>query len=167
MTKAEMNHGVRILIDRMQTNPEDFAYGGRFWYLTDSLTDAVKNPGERDHFFAHSEEDRAALLDAWKQYLCSNFSAEVMKRLTEDATVEEGLLVSGKSVKTKLPNVTKVTPTMQQEMQRMMVEQQQQMQHEHMVAHAEQQRQYYNQRLRNSISGLSSDLQSSPWNPLK
>ena len=80
-----MNDGVKILLARMDSHPEEFAdifvpeqssrWGGRWYAMMNVLKD-------RGSFL--SEEDKTALLDKYHSIQGDNFTRYVMRELLED-----------------------------------------------------------------------------------
>jgi hypothetical protein len=58
------SEGARMLIERMQTHPDDFKVGGRFYWVTEKL-----NAGAPRGYNEMSERDMAALTAAIGQYI--------------------------------------------------------------------------------------------------
>lgn len=83
-----MNDGVRILIERMETNPEDFEYGGRFSDIAETINEFCQD-SNRTWFWFLSEEDKAALKRAWADKAGREFSEHVMKTLFEEPKEKE------------------------------------------------------------------------------
>lgn len=90
---SEMNEGVRILIDRMQTHPEDFAPPGfsmRDAYVMKSgswrnLAEYAANTS------VFTEEERAAVTAALDEVTRKNFTAKVLEMLAAPQKVYEGV----------------------------------------------------------------------------
>lgn len=80
-----MNKGVEILIARMETNPEDFDYGGRFSTYGETLSEMANGLTQsvRVLYFL-PEEDRTALIGAWNEHMRQKFTNKVMQTLVED-----------------------------------------------------------------------------------
>lgn len=85
-----MNDGVRILIERIETNPEDFEYDGRFSDIADTINEFCQG-SNRTWFWFLSEEDKEALKRAWANKAGREFSEHVMKTLFEEPKEEEDL----------------------------------------------------------------------------
>lgn len=77
-----MNDGVRILIERMKTNPEDFEHGGRFKWVAESVEAKTSRNGAG--FWFLRSEDADALVNAWKEVMAEKFSRKVMTDLFDD-----------------------------------------------------------------------------------
>jgi len=87
---SEMNEGIKILIDRMQTHPEDFAppMHGRD-YITRGGTWrelAVVAVEEKDEVFTHEEKKAVAV--ALREVSRKNFTAKVLEMLAAPAEDE-------------------------------------------------------------------------------
>ena len=78
----DMNEGIRLLLERMKTNPEEFdieegaLYSSNKWGKL--VCDAV-----RDEVF--SEEERSAVKEAFRQVRRNNFTSDVLRALTTTA----------------------------------------------------------------------------------
>lgn len=91
---SEMNEGIKILIDRMQTNPEDFAppYGGGRNYLGGNTWRelAVVVIEDKEVF---TDEEKEAVSVALREVSRKNFTAKILEMLaapTEDeATMQK------------------------------------------------------------------------------
>lgn len=94
----ELSNVTKILVGRMETNPEDFdmrgEYPPKFQWLADYLTklagggDALRhhNPNSyiEEPFWFLSDADKAALVNAWKQYHYRQFEKNIMDKLFDD-----------------------------------------------------------------------------------
>lgn len=81
MTPEEMNEGVRILIERMDTHPEEFNYGiHEKW--SDIITEILKHGRGQPSTvpFLHPEEVQA-VQDKLQKLERDEFTAEVLRRL--------------------------------------------------------------------------------------
>lgn len=95
-----MNEGVKILIERMKTNPEDFklAQGkdyrhgmteGRFYWVTEEIQKHLNI--QSDHYYVTmlKKDDLDALVDAFKDMQQQEFTDKVMRDLfKEEGEVE-------------------------------------------------------------------------------
>ena len=77
-----MNDGVRIIIERMKTNPEEFEGRGKFRWVADILDDVVEKRGQG--FWFLRDEDRQALESAWAEKHADMFTKGVMTTLFDD-----------------------------------------------------------------------------------
>jgi hypothetical protein len=88
-----MLEGVQILIDRMESNPEDFVrqpryytHGDeapRFMHIADALESILAGGGGRDPFMHLTAEEKAALLVAYRKMMRQAFTATVIAKLFE------------------------------------------------------------------------------------
>jgi len=83
-----MNEGVKILIERMKTNPEDFAsatssYGGRFSWINAELQNRIERGGGHPLDML-PQEDVDALLGAYREIRQQDFTDKVIKSLFAD-----------------------------------------------------------------------------------
>jgi hypothetical protein len=87
-----MNEGVKVLIERMKTNPEDFqmhpiAQGvkrGRFYWLTEEMQNYLTRQGSHYYMTLLKQEDVDALVDAFKDMHQKEFTDKVMKDLFKE-----------------------------------------------------------------------------------
>jgi hypothetical protein len=86
MNKDAMNQGVQILLDRMDTNPEefedDFALGGGKWYDIVQAVHVRKDKNEKTLPFL-SDAEVNALYDKLEDVRRENFTAAVLRRLAD------------------------------------------------------------------------------------
>ena len=86
MNKDAMNQGVQILLDRMDTNPEefedDFALGGGKWYDIVQAVHVRKNKNEKTLPFL-SDAEVNALYEKLEDVRRENFTADVLRRLAD------------------------------------------------------------------------------------
>lgn len=92
---AELSNAALVLISRMESHPEDFEYGKRFGYLSDSLMGLIgvvqaNLHGGHGRLAYLSDADRAALADAWREVNYAKFEKEIMEAtFKSDAEFEE------------------------------------------------------------------------------
>ena len=83
-----MNKGVEILIERMKTNPEDFASSGRFADTARRIREAitVEDTGKAPWFTRHllTEAEWEALMSAYIEMSRNSFTESVMKDLLRE-----------------------------------------------------------------------------------
>jgi hypothetical protein len=101
MNKDAMNQGVQILLERMDTNPEefedDFALGGGKWYDIVQAVHARKNAPEAHRKDAPlpflTDPEVNALYDKLEDVRRENFTAAVLRRLadTPQEITQQGL----------------------------------------------------------------------------
>lgn len=94
-----MLEGVRILIDRMETCPEEFVYDIRtkahvqktpkFFYITEAIN-AMLEGGVKYNMFSHlTAEEKTALIVAFRKMMRQAFTAQVIAQAFEDKAEEE------------------------------------------------------------------------------
>lgn len=105
MSENELSAGVKILIERMKTNPEDFELQdfdpgrmmqvkGRFYDYGQALKRIITGNGKKEiiegwnewHMF--SEAEQSALLEAYKTMCRNKFDAEILALLMDGEYVE-------------------------------------------------------------------------------
>lgn len=95
-----MNEGVKILIERMKTNPEDFSgytgWGsatrpvakalrtGRFDWVVGEIQNFLNKVGEHPNIDTLPQEDTHALVSAYREICQQEFTDKVMKSLFAD-----------------------------------------------------------------------------------
>jgi len=137
---TERNHGVDILIQRLKSNPEDFDYGGKFHHFAETLSE-IAGGSERLRrttdpirpLYFLSEEDRTALVEAWKEYMRGQFATDIMRTLMEEEKLGEKVA--------KVTKVQKKQPQYSEDWKRQQLQQEQmiameRMRHEQMMAEA-------------------------------
>jgi hypothetical protein len=94
MNKDAMNQGVQILLERMDTNPEefedDFALGGGKWYDIVQAVHVRKDKNEKTLPFL-SDAEVNALYEKLEDVRRENFTATVLRRLADDSVKQQGL----------------------------------------------------------------------------
>lgn len=94
-----MLEGVRILIDRMESRPEEFVYDPststhmqrtpKFYYITEDIH-AMLEGGTKYNMFAHlTSEEKTALIAAFRKMMRQAFTARVIAQAFEDKVEEE------------------------------------------------------------------------------
>ena len=77
----EICEGVKMLIERMQTNPEDFGYGGRLHGYRNTMEEVLRcSPAEQPMWFLN-ETEKKALVDAYTAMHKQNFTAGVVQSI--------------------------------------------------------------------------------------
>ena len=74
-----MNEGIRMLLERMKTNPEEFNIEEGTLYSNNKWSKFVHD-AMRDEAF--SEEERSAVREAFRQVRRDNFTSDVLRALT-------------------------------------------------------------------------------------
>ena len=99
MNKDAMNQGVQILLDRMDTNPEEFEYdiarGGGKWSDIVQAVHARKNAPEAHKNTAPlpflTDPEVNALYEKLEDVRRENFTADVLRRLADDSVKQQEL----------------------------------------------------------------------------
>ena len=87
-----MNEGVKVLIERMKTNPDDFQMHpirqgvrrGRFYWITEEMQNYLTRQGSHYYMTLLKQEDVDALVDAFKDMHQQEFTDKVMKDLFKE-----------------------------------------------------------------------------------
>ncbi len=155
---TERNHGVDILIQRLKSNPEDFDYGGKFHHFAETLSE-IAGGSERLRrttdpirpLYFLSEEDRTALVEAWKEYMREQFATDIMRTLMEEEKLEEKVakVIRKKPSIPRPPEDMDIQTQLQQQEQMIAMER---MRHEQLMAEAYN-RAYNSQQSASNIGG--------------
>jgi hypothetical protein len=120
MNKDAMNQGVQILLERMDTNPEEFEYdiarGGGKWSDIVQAVHARKNAPEAHKNTAPlpflTDPEVNALYEKLEDVRRENFTADVLRRLADDSVKQQELwdepsyTLATNSLTTTLPHTT-------------------------------------------------------------
>ena len=82
MKPEDMNEGIRLLLERMKTNPEEFEIDEGAMYSSSKWGKLVHD-ALRDEVF--SEGERSAVREAFCQVRRNNFTSDVLRALTTTA----------------------------------------------------------------------------------
>jgi hypothetical protein len=91
--EKEFSQGVKILLERMQNNPEDFVGTDeppyrtpKFSMFADLMRDVVRGDKVKhwDDWYLLTKEERAALIQGYKSMMRSRFDQGIMKRLLDE-----------------------------------------------------------------------------------
>lgn len=118
-----MNEGVKVLIERLKTNPEDFElvqdknykHGlkeGRFYWVSEQVRDYLSLGNQHMHLTLLMKEDLDALVDAFKEKHQQEFTDRVMRDLFRG---EEDLKVSPQIAGGWLPQGGRVSTALGQQ----------------------------------------------------
>jgi len=102
-----MNEGIRLLLERMKTNPEEFDIEEGALYSSSKWGKLVHD-ALRDEVF--SEGERSAVREAFCQVRRNNFTSDVLRALT----VEEAPVIKAEWAKFALQGGTTLTATQAQ-----------------------------------------------------
>jgi hypothetical protein len=91
--EKEFSQGVKILLERMQNNPEDFVTGydshnkPKFSMFSDLMRDVLR--GDRvikqwDDWYLFTKAEQSALIQGYKDMMRARFDQGVMRKLLED-----------------------------------------------------------------------------------
>lgn len=77
----ELCDGVKMLIERMQTNPEDFDYDGKLQAYSNTMEDILRNPKDYQPLWFLSDVEKKALIDAYRDTHRARFTAGVVQSI--------------------------------------------------------------------------------------
>jgi hypothetical protein len=77
----EICDGVKMLIERMQTNPEDFDYGGRLHEHTNMIGELFESPKGHQRLWFLSDKEKKALMGAYMDMHRTRFTAGVVQSI--------------------------------------------------------------------------------------
>jgi hypothetical protein len=94
-TEKEFSQGVKILLERMENNPEDFVGSDdpekmyetpKFSVFTDLMRDIVRGDKVKhwDDWHLLTKEEQSALIQGYKNMMRSRFDRGIMKKLLEE-----------------------------------------------------------------------------------
>jgi len=101
-----MNEGVKVLIERMKTNPEDFELAqdknykhglkeGRFYWVAEQIRDYLRIGNNHLHLTLLMKEDLNALVEAFKEKHQQEFTDKVMKDLFKEEETPSPAIAGG------------------------------------------------------------------------
>lgn len=93
--EKEFSQGVKILLERMENNPEDFVGSDdpekmyetpKFSVFTDLMRDIVRGDKVKhwDDWYLLTKEEQSALIQGYKNMMRSRFDRGIMRRLLEE-----------------------------------------------------------------------------------
>lgn len=77
----EICDGVRMLLDRMQNNPEDFEYAGKLLGYGNTMEEVLRNPPAHHPLWYLNETEINALIDGYKGMHKQKFTAGVVQAI--------------------------------------------------------------------------------------
>lgn len=77
----ELCDGIKMLIERMQTNPEDFDYGGRLHEHTNMIGELFESPKGHQRLWFLSDKEKKALMGAYMDMHRTKFTAGVVQSI--------------------------------------------------------------------------------------
>ena len=90
--EKEFSQGVKILLERMQNNPEDFLTGydshnePKFGLFADLMKDVIRGTRVKqwDDWYLFTKAEQSALIQGYKDMMRARFDQGVMRKLLED-----------------------------------------------------------------------------------
>lgn len=77
----EICDGVKMLIERLQTNPDDFDYGGRLYEHTNMIGELFESPKGHQRLWFLSDKEKKALMGAYMDMHRTKFTAGVVQSI--------------------------------------------------------------------------------------
>lgn len=77
----ELCDGVKMLIERMQNNPDDFDYTGRLYEHHSMINELSEVPKGHQRLWFLSDVEKKALIDAYKEMHKTKFTAGVVQAI--------------------------------------------------------------------------------------
>lgn len=77
----ELCDGVKMLIERMQTNPEDFEYGGKLHGYRNTMEEVLRYPPSEQPMWFLSEAEKKALIKAYTDMHKQVFTTGVVQAI--------------------------------------------------------------------------------------
>lgn len=77
----ELCDGVKMLIERMQTNPEDFDYTGRLYEHHHMINELFETPQGHQRLWFLNDTEKQALKNAYKEMHKTKFTAGVVQSI--------------------------------------------------------------------------------------
>ena len=74
----KIEEGVKMLIERMQTNPEDFDYGGRLYEYTNMIGELFESPKGHQRLWYMTDAEKKELISAYTDMHRTKFTAGVV-----------------------------------------------------------------------------------------
>ena len=82
---SEVSSVVATLVARMETNPEDFEYEGKFYHLQEGLYGLTGLRDDKSYsYWFLNDADKQALIAGWKQWHFKNFEKATYETLFDD-----------------------------------------------------------------------------------
>lgn len=77
----EICDGVKMLIERMQTNPDDFEYGGKLHGYRNTMEEVLHNPPAHQPMWFLNETEKKALIKAYTDMHKQVFTSGVVQAI--------------------------------------------------------------------------------------
>ena len=81
----EICEGVKMLLDRMQNNPEDFDYEGRLYGYRNTMEEVLRNPPADQPMWFLNQTEVKALIDGYTAMHRQKFTAQVVHDILKPA----------------------------------------------------------------------------------
>lgn len=81
----EICEGVKMLLDRMQNNPEDFDYEGRLYGYRNTMEEVLRNPPANQPMWFLNQTEVKALIDGYTAMHRQKFTAQVVHDILRPA----------------------------------------------------------------------------------
>jgi hypothetical protein len=75
----EICDGVKMLLDRMKNNPEDFDYEGRLYGYRNTMEEVLNAPPAHQPLWFLNETEKKALSDGYREMHKQKFTAQVVQ----------------------------------------------------------------------------------------
>jgi len=80
----EICDGVKMLIERMQTNPDDFDFGGKLQGYRNTMEEVLQNPPAHQPLWFLNETEKKALITAYTNMHKQMFTTGVVQNIFND-----------------------------------------------------------------------------------
>ena len=88
-TNPDFCTGVQILISRMESNPEEFNKGDKWYWIMSKVVDAKRNPTHHANTLPElTTEEINALFDAYTPFMRKKFDDSVLREVLADGKKE-------------------------------------------------------------------------------
>ena len=88
-TNPDFCTGVQILISRMESNPEEFTKGDKWYWVMSKVVDAKRNPTHHANTLPElTTEEINALFDAYTPFMRKKFDDSVLREVLADGEKE-------------------------------------------------------------------------------
>lgn len=99
--EKEFSQGVKILLERMENNPEDFVSEDvypKFRMFADLMRDVVRGNRVKDwdDWYLFTKAEQSALIEGYKTMMRSRFDQSIMRRLLEEPQ-DAGIKIKSRS----------------------------------------------------------------------
>ena len=81
-TNPDFCTGVQILLSRMESNPEEFSHGDKWYWIMSKVVDAKRNPTHHANTLPElTAEEINALFGAYSPFMRKNFDDSVLREI--------------------------------------------------------------------------------------